>query len=209
MFQKYESEKLACADEFEKWHEHFAALLERDRPDSENLIDFLRAGHTLCAIYGETDFTAPETNYDRLYARFEVLVSACERIVERLLQLHGKQASMSYDFGYTHYASFAAHRCRDPVLRRRAIQALRRHPRQEGLFISTSAANLAERLMLLEEAGLGEVKAAADVPETKRVWLLDYTISIDEGIVDVKFFQRRTDSSPTTKTDRFVWKLVT
>ncbi|KAL8934041.1 MAG: hypothetical protein Q9211_005439 [Gyalolechia sp. 1 TL-2023] len=62
-----------------------------------------------------------------------------------------------------------AHRCRDPHLRRRAISLLYKVPRQEGVWNSLLTARVAERLMNIEEDGLGEVKCAADVPDWKRI----------------------------------------
>ena len=62
-----------------------------------------------------------------------------------------------------------AHRCRDPHIRRRAISLLYDAPRQEGLWHSVIVARVAERIMRTEEAGLGEVRTSADVPEEKRI----------------------------------------
>ena len=65
------------------------------------------------------------------------------------------------------------HRCRDPTIRRRAIALLYSAPRQEGLWHSIITARVAEKIMTLEEAGLGEVKSSADVPEENRISEID------------------------------------
>ena len=62
-----------------------------------------------------------------------------------------------------------AHRCRDPIVRRRAIALLYSAPRQEGLWHSVLTARVAEKIMQIEEAGLGEVKSSADVPDENRI----------------------------------------
>ena len=62
-----------------------------------------------------------------------------------------------------------AHRCRDPKFRRRAIALLYSAQRQEGLWHSVLTARVAEKIMNMEEAGLGEVKKGEDVPDTHRI----------------------------------------
>ena len=66
-----------------------------------------------------------------------------------------------------------AHRCRDPIIRRRAIALLYSAPRQEGLWHSIITARVAEKIMMMEEAGLGEVKSSADVPDENRISEID------------------------------------
>ena len=66
-----------------------------------------------------------------------------------------------------------AHRCRDPIVRRRAIALLYSKPRQEGLWHSIRTAQVAETIMKIEEAGLGEVKNSTDVPEENRISEVD------------------------------------
>ena len=66
-----------------------------------------------------------------------------------------------------------AHRCRDPIIRRRAIALLYSAPRQEGLLHSIITARVAEKIMMIEEAGLGEVTCSADVPDENRISEID------------------------------------
>lgn len=78
--------------------------------------------------------------------------------------------SFSLDFGIISPLSDVARLCRDPVLRRRAIQLLRLCPCREGLADSLWSARVCERVMELEEAGvLGEVKSASDIPANVRI----------------------------------------
>ena len=77
------------------------------------------------------------------------------------------------DMNIVHPLFSIAHRCRDPIIRRRAIALLYSAPRQEGLWHSVLTARAAEKIMETEEAGLGEVKSSADVPEEKRITEID------------------------------------
>lgn len=55
-----------------------------------------------------------------------------------------------------------AFRCRHPLLRRRALGLLRVSRRQEGMWMSTSAAVVAQKLIEIEEAGMYGTKAPSD-----------------------------------------------
>ncbi|KAL8767924.1 MAG: hypothetical protein Q9209_005712 [Squamulea sp. 1 TL-2023] len=71
-----------------------------------------------------------------------------------------------------------AHKCRDPHLRRRAISLLYSAPRQEGVWDSILTARVCERIMNLEEEGLGEVRCAADVPDWRRISDIQVTFDL-------------------------------
>ncbi|KAL8796586.1 MAG: hypothetical protein Q9182_007331 [Xanthomendoza sp. 2 TL-2023] len=70
------------------------------------------------------------------------------------------------------------HKCRDPFLRRKAISMLYSAPRQEGAWDSILTARVCERIMNLEEEGLGEVKCASDVPDWKRISDIQVTFDL-------------------------------
>jgi len=62
-----------------------------------------------------------------------------------------------------------ARRCRDPHVRRRAIGLLYAYPRQEGMYNGVLAARVAERVVQIEENGLGHVSSATDIPDWARI----------------------------------------
>ena len=74
----------------------------------------------------------------------------------------------SLECGINVHLYTVAVRCKDPVIRRRAIAILRSANRQEGLFKSDLVAHVAEKVMMLEEQGIEEVKSCDDVPEEAR-----------------------------------------
>lgn len=84
-----------------------------------------------------------------------------------------------------------AHRCRDPIIRRRAIALLYSTPRQEGLWHSIITARVAEKIMNVEEAGLGEVKSCKDVPEENRISDVDLQFDMQGRKGYLKFSRRR------------------
>ena len=84
-----------------------------------------------------------------------------------------------------------AHRCRDPTIRRRAIALLYSPPRQEGLWHSVITARVAERMMTMEEAGLGEVKSCNDVPEENRLAGIDVQFDLQGRKGYLKYSRRQ------------------
>lgn len=60
-------------------------------------------------------------------------------------------------------------KCRDPIIRRRAIAVLRRHVRREGLWDSLKAAAIAERIVAIEEQGLESLDGTELPKEEQRV----------------------------------------
>ncbi|THV90975.1 hypothetical protein D6D25_09655, partial [Aureobasidium pullulans] len=77
--------------------------------------------------------------------------------------------SFSLDFGIIGPLGILTSRCRDPSLRRKAIHLMRIYNRQEGMWHSSLTANVAERLVKIEEAGLVEVEHCTDIPLAARV----------------------------------------
>ncbi|KAH7120261.1 hypothetical protein B0J13DRAFT_612666 [Dactylonectria estremocensis] len=60
-------------------------------------------------------------------------------------------------------------RCRDPTMRRSAISLLFRRSEAEGPLLGPIAARILERIVAIEENGLGQVTSSSDVPESARV----------------------------------------
>jgi hypothetical protein len=62
-----------------------------------------------------------------------------------------------------------ARRCRHPQIRRKAISLLYRNPWQEGMWDSVLAARVAERVMEMEEEGLGQPMSSAEIHDHHRL----------------------------------------
>lgn len=121
-----------------------------------------------------------QTCWDDLMPIFEDLVDLATGVVEGQQVLdHGRNDKPLFqlDFGVVPSLFTVAHKCRDPYLRRRAINLLYSAPRQEGVWDGVITARVGERIMMLEEKGLGEITCAADVPDQSRV--SDVNVSFD------------------------------
>jgi hypothetical protein len=108
-----------------------------------------------------------EMHWDQYTTTFGKILDLVESFV---YNLDTNQApSFSLDFGIIGPLGILTHRCRDPSLRRKAIQLLRIYNRQEGMWHSSLTANVAERLVKIEEAGLTSPKHCADIRNAARV----------------------------------------
>lgn len=94
-------------------------------------------------------------------------------------------ATLSFSLGIVDPLYEVCARCRDPTLRRRALDLLAKHPRQECVWSSWSAWKVGKFLMRMEEEGSPTPpKEAADVPAGRRVseaWIDFSDKSSEEG----------------------------
>ncbi|KAI4196594.1 MAG: hypothetical protein LQ350_006466 [Teloschistes chrysophthalmus] len=121
-----------------------------------------------------------QTSWDRLIPGFEELVDLATAVVDAQRtspQGLSQKPIFHLDLSLIGPLFTIGHKCRDPLIRRKAISLLYSTPRQEGVWDSILTARVAERIMNLEEEGLGEVKCAADVPDRMRI--SDVDVSFD------------------------------
>ena len=118
-----------------------------------------------------------DMKWDGYNETFSGILDLASDIIEGSATLHtlnGKRTpTFSLDQGFTAPLFKVARSCRDPIIRRRAINLLLMAPRQEGVFDGVLAAKVAERLVALEEEGQGEVTTAADIPRDARIVVLN------------------------------------
>jgi hypothetical protein len=176
---------LKVADHLTRWSSRFEELAARDCNASPILIRTLRIWHQLVSIDVVANWYGSELRYDGHVAQYERLVATAEEIIELLAQ-KPEGGAFSFDLGITIPLFSTAERCRDPHIRRRALQAMRNGPRQEGTW-GPGAALAVDKWIAFEEHGLGHVEKASDVPEWRRIRNMDASINVDTGIAEVIF----------------------
>ena len=82
-------------------------------------------------------------------------------------------------------------KCRHPVIRRKAVSLLYTAPRQEGVWDSILTARVAERLIGIEEAGLGTVVSCEDVPDWARISDVEVKFDLHGRLGTVKYSRQR------------------
>lgn len=92
-----------------------------------------------------------------------------------------------------------ASRCRDPFIRRRAIEVIKGCAKQEGLWTSWNAgftARVAERVVEIEEEGLGDVKSSEDVPAGARILNVQPNFEKEGGRAKLKYTRMMSENCP-------------
>lgn len=145
---------------------HGRSLAESDKKG----VAMLRIQHEIGFMsiqLGRTYFE-DQTLWDQFLALFNRIISLASEILDYDSKSR-RYPTFSLDMGIVGPLYEVASRCRDPVLRRKAISLLKSRCMQEGVWNSILTAKVAERLVEIEEEGLGEVKSCHDVPDSARL----------------------------------------
>ncbi|KAL8922271.1 MAG: hypothetical protein Q9208_005241 [Pyrenodesmia sp. 3 TL-2023] len=125
-----------------------------------------------------------QTCFDELLPKYRELVDMAETILDARHPARKDtqiKPIFQMDYGIIAPLFTVVHKCRDPYVRRRALALLYRVPRLEGIWNSHLTARCAERIVKIEEEGLGEVKSCADVPDWARVSDIEVTLDQSES----------------------------
>ncbi|KAH6712259.1 hypothetical protein BKA61DRAFT_82540 [Leptodontidium sp. MPI-SDFR-AT-0119] len=134
-----------------------------------------------------------QTEYDDLTGEFErVTVLAANLLTSSKCPEAEQRPYCSFDMSVIPSLYNAACRCRDPVVRRKAIALLSNSARQEGIWDSDVSAAIAQRIMEIEEEGLGPISSAQCVPMEARIHILDKAFVSGERKCFVRFRKGKT-----------------
>lgn len=184
-------EQFDISRELNDWSNAFEDLIKRLTRRTRKELDprgplLLRIHHLTSKIWLETGLTAEVTTWDttdvmawdRHYADFETIV------LNAALVLNNKSSEESgrdhevdnvdrstdnfcLDMGIILPLYRIATKCRHPIIRRKAIDLLSTHPRQEGLWNSRCCAKLGELVMAVEEARVSSLPVELRFPESR------------------------------------------
>ena len=154
--------------------------------------------------------TGEETVWDQFLPRYKHMLDLAMEVIDTLqreVKAAGGRPSpcFSLDMNFVAPLYAVTHKCRDPVLRRQAVNLLYASPRQEGIWDSYLAARVAERLISIEEEGLGVITSCADVPDTARLNTVDVKFDLGSRLAIIKYC--RMTSLHMSKRQDFVEKL--
>ncbi|TWU71979.1 hypothetical protein ED733_002324 [Metarhizium rileyi] len=150
-------------------------------------------------ILAATSLHAEEAIYDQFTCDFLGIVDAASEILSQVPMSPVSEGSsprpsaeISLDVAVIHPLYMTASKCRSSLIRRRAIELLRTAPSLEAAWDARSYANIAERLMQLEEACLEEQQPTdpAVVPEWCRIHSADIYPQNDGKLAKVVFRYR-------------------
>jgi hypothetical protein len=127
-----------------------------------------------------------EMRWDDYAQEFETMVRYSEDYLKSTKTQ--KQPAFTLDTEIVLPLYFVAVKCRHGRVRRRAISLLRSQQRQEGVWNSLLTARVAERLMQIEEEGLGgTIVGAAEIVRCKRVLGVEVAFDLEERRANLSY----------------------
>ena len=148
-----------------RWPKAFDALMASPKMAQLNAEDLraanlLRLQHKIGAIWIPNALNAGETSFDSYIDDFDSLVRLATSIYEKDLETTPTRRYASFSFEMQNIAPLyiTAIKCRNPVIRRNALNLMKRMPRREGFWDSRLVIKMAERAIDIEEEGLEELK---------------------------------------------------
>ncbi|KAF7185281.1 Aspercryptin biosynthesis cluster-specific transcription regulator atnN [Pseudocercospora fuligena] len=185
---------LVFAPWLQAWELAFSSLLAQRQPTMNEQerkgAMILKAHHLVAEILSNVDLSLGEMAWDAFHTKFTAIVDLAAALLEDSKRsdasiidarwktsgvfISSSNAELSFSLGIVDPLYEVVARCRDPVLRRRALELLATHPRQECMWSSWSAWKVGKFLMRLEEEGSDAPTTSSDIPAERRIseaWL--------------------------------------
>lgn len=153
-----------------EWHRAYTNLCQRNRSVPTLSIypePILLTYHATALICMTGCLKQQETVFDAHFADFATIVAQSKLILDASAGPNGVQPPFTFEMSVGVPLAMTVLRCRDPVLRRRALVLLRLAPPIQGFFKCAPVALLSEMLMKLEEGyGLAVRENTAALSQT-------------------------------------------
>jgi hypothetical protein len=142
----------------------------------------LRILYTSTTIIKAASLYNHDLEYDKYIPKFERVITWAESLIKFQTSATEKHTPLySFEMNILPPLHYCSTRCRDPKLRRRALALLEDTPRREGMWDSAMLAAIARYIMNEEEAGLGQVFSAEQIPAQARICILDKVPMLEEN----------------------------
>lgn len=180
-YRKYErivlpddvSRQQVLKGQIDNWKWAFDSLLLNDIHLTSRDLDaakILRIHLCVTTIWLSDCIYAEESATDEFMDHFETAVSLGEALeLSQAIQSEQYSTTFLFDMEIVSPLYFVALKCRHPQIRRRAIRLLRARIRREGLWDSTVAAAIAERIVAIEERNLSSCTGSNFPEERDRI----------------------------------------
>lgn len=206
------TELLAAADvAFREWAVVIDVLKDRELVvRHEVAFKLMQVYYTTMLIIVDAGPYGPEMIWDKFHPRFERIVELCDSIIHdpTISQISSSHADdrpqrpfFTFELGVILPLLITAHRCRSPLLRRRAISLLTSTHRMEGNLDSIAVAAVATKIMEIEEEHLGTSRAtplselekfvAGDIPEDLRVKVMLVIVDTNSCVVNLTCMRQK------------------
>ena len=135
------------------WKDHFLQLCKNE-PESEVrcFMSILLMYWSMCFIWLSTCTSSLQTSFDDNIPIFAAILTHAQVIIERSASSTSATQQFKYEGdSVTPPLLFTATKCRDPILRRRALQLIRQTPQRDVWWSSVAAPSLIEKIIAVEE----------------------------------------------------------
>ncbi|GIJ99482.1 hypothetical protein Aspvir_001614 [Aspergillus viridinutans] len=137
-----------------EWHRAYTNLVNSDPSElPSSVTSLLLSFHAATSIITAVSTEQLETAYDAYLPQFRLIVEHSTVHLEASADPDGRQPPFTFEMGPGLSLFLTAIKCRDPWLRRRALELLRKAPPMQALYKCPPGAILAEAFMKLEELG--------------------------------------------------------
>lgn len=190
--QKRSPEFQTYANLLSQWSILFSAFTKSSRtrlgPADQQRARVLEIQYKAATILFDTGMSPQETAFDAFNSEFNNIVTLTSSLVDERnnTEVSGRTGHFTFDMALVAPLYLTATRCRDPLIRRRALSILSAISRQECIWNSDMLAKIAERLISIEEDGIGQVISSEDIPLTSRLSVLNATIYSEQRCVVVE-----------------------
>ncbi|KAK0100591.1 hypothetical protein ONS95_007048 [Cadophora gregata] len=134
-----------------------------------------------------------EMVWDRYEADFESAISISKSIVDAALissPINGTIAPRFMpDTGFVNPLFCVVIWCRNPHLRRKAIDILERAACRDGFWDSSICARTGRIIMMLEERDLGVVSCSTDIPSWRRICVIEPKFAEEGGGAFIRYMR--------------------
>ena len=109
----------------------------------------------------------------------------------------GQNASFSLDLVTIGPIFELARRCRDPIIRRKAVDVMRTCHRREGMWDSELALLIIERVIEIEEDGI-VVESCQDIPNWRRIFNIQHMLDMEARTIQLRYERQASATRPVT-----------
>ncbi len=129
---------------------------------------YLRIQYFISLIMTPSLILDGEMRFDNYTKEFGCIIS----LATAFLGIDDEEDSPGFRMGIIPSLFLCAVRCRDPVLRRKAVKLLSNRQWQERSWNSLTAGRVADEIIAVEEQGLVDIQSYTNVPSSSRIMLL-------------------------------------
>ncbi|KAJ5161832.1 hypothetical protein N7492_007224 [Penicillium capsulatum] len=162
MFERQE-DLLTRLDHWREAYISFCHSHDAEGSTPEKTESILLAYYAASYIYVAGCLTRRESIYNTYHKKFEMIVDQATLSLNALAGPKGVQPPFTFEMSIGLPLSLVALKCREPILRRKALGLLRRAPPMQGFFKCTPMALLIENLMMLEEGYTLALRGPSDL----------------------------------------------